>query len=58
MGGAATPGAWPMRAVVTRLILEDISFWALSPDSWCRQTLAWQWSPSLIRFLKRNQNLV
>ena len=39
VGGAAAPGAWPMRAVVIRLILEDFSFSALSGNSWCRQTL-------------------
>ena len=39
MGGAAAPGAWPMRAIVIRLILEDFSFQALTGNSWCRQTL-------------------
>jgi hypothetical protein len=33
MGGAATPGAWPMRAVVTRFILEDVSFWSVPTPS-------------------------
>ena len=33
------PWAWPMRAVVTRLILEDFSFQALSGNSLCPQNL-------------------
>ena len=39
VGGAAAPGAWLMRAVVIRLILEDFSFSALSGNSWCPQNL-------------------